>query len=143
MHDDFPVSIDLEIPAPKPADMDIAVSKGSRKMKPLYPSLFISGANGIENLPREGYALIHFKRRSLTMGDREGEDCCSAELEIHEMRLPEKGGGEEMGDLADAIKSMAKDRGLIESDETEAEDEDGEMEEGESLAAEMEEEEED
>lgn len=143
MHDDFPVSIDLEIPAPKPVDMDIMVSKGSRKMKPIYPSLYISGVDGIENLPREGYALIHFKRRSLTLGDREGEECCSAELEIHEMRLPEKAGGEEMGDVADAMKSLAKEKGLdvgdmeVEEEEMETEDE------AESLADTMEDEDED
>lgn len=136
MHEDFPVSIDLEITPPEP--IDIAMVSGKKgKSKPMYPSLYISGVKNIESLPREGYALIHFKRRSLTMGEREGEECCSADLEIHEIRLPEKGSEEEMGDMEDAMKSLAKERGLIESDT----EEEGPEEEGESLAAEMEEDE--
>lgn len=142
MHDDFPVSIDLAIELP---EMDMSAGK-KRPSKPMYPSLFISGAKNLEDLPREGYALIHFKRRSVTMSDRDGEDCCSADLEIHEIRLPEKGAEEEMGDMEDVLKSMAKDRGLINGDveEDEEMEESGEEEsdEGESLASDMEEDEE-
>jgi hypothetical protein len=59
--------------------------------------------------------------------------------------LPEKGSDEEMGDIGDALKSMAKDRGLIETDEVEDEDEEmeEETEEAESLADAMVEEDED
>lgn len=137
MHEDFPVSIDLEITPPEPVDIAMVAGKKQGKSKPMYPSLYISGVKNIETLPREGYALIHFKRRSLTMGEREGEECCSADLEIHEIRLPEKGSEEEMGDMGDAMTSLAKERGLIESDTAEAEDE--EAPEGESLAEGMEE----
>lgn len=138
MHDDFPVSIDLEVSVP---EMDMPMSTKGKKQRKIYPSLYISGASRLEDLPREGYALIHFKRRSVTLGDRDGEECCSAELEVHEIRLPEKGSGEEMGDVADAMKSLAKEKGLdVGGMEDETEDE--EMEEGESLAAEMEDEEE-
>jgi hypothetical protein len=140
MHADFPVSIDLEIAMP-----EVEMSTKGKKQRKIYPTLFVSGASGLEGLPREGYALIHFKRRSLTMGDRDGEDMTSAELEIHEIRLPEKGSDEEMGDIGDALKSMAKDRGLIETDEVEDEDEEmeEETEEAESLADAMVEEDED
>lgn len=113
-----------------------------KKQRKVYPSLYISGASGLEDLPREGYALIHFKRRSVTLGDRDGEECCSAELEVHEIRLPEKGGGEEMGDVADAMKSLAKEKGLdvgAMEDEGDEEEMEGEAE---SLAGEMEDEEE-
>lgn len=113
-----------------------------KKQRKIYPSLYISGASGLEDLPREGYALIHFKRRSVTLGDRDGEECCSAELEVHEIRLPEKGGGEEMGDVADAMKSLAKEKGLdvgAMEDESDEEEMEGEAE---SLAGEMEDEEE-
>lgn len=142
MHDEFPVSIDLAITPPEPVDLDMVVGKKG-KSKPMYPSLYISGVKNIEDLPREGYALIHFKRRSMTMGERDGEECCSADLEIHEIRLPEKGAAEEMGDMEDAMTSLAKERGLIEGADDEMDDEEmGEEEEGESLATEMEEDEE-
>lgn len=140
MHEQFPISIDLAITPPEPIDLDMVVGKKG-KSKPMYPSLYISGVKNIEDLPREGYALIHFKRRSLTVGEREGEDCCSADLEIHEIRLPEKDTAEEMGDIGEALTSMAEERGLIEGSE-ENDEEMGEEEEGESLATEMEEDEE-
>lgn len=130
MHADFPVSIDLEITPPKGMPMEI----GGKKGKPMYPSLYVSGAGGIENLPREGWALIHFKRRSLTMGERDDESCCSADLEIHEIRLPENDSGEEMGDMADAMKKMAKDKGIDTGDDYSDEDEESE---DESLASGM------
>jgi len=101
----------------------VSSGKKSRRSEPMYPSLFISGAANLESLPREGYALIHFKRRSITMGERDGEDCCSADLEIHEIRLPEKSSDEETGDMGDALTSMAKERGLLESYEDETEEE--------------------
>lgn len=121
MHNDFPVSIDLAIDVP---EMGTTVSEKKRtKSETMYPSLYISGVSNLESLPREGYALIHFKRRSITMGERDGEECCSADLEIHEIRLPEKGSDEEMGDMGDALTSIAKERGLIESYEDEGEGE--------------------
>jgi hypothetical protein len=135
MHDDFPVSIDLALEFPAMGEMP-STKKSSKKV---YPSLYISGAKNLESLPREGYALIHFKRRSVTVGERDDEECCSADLEIHEIRLPEKGDDEEMGDMADALKSMAKERGLMKD---ESEEEEGD-EESESLMPEMEESDED
>ena len=82
--------------------------------------------------------MIHNKRRSITMGERDDEACCSADLEVHEIRLPEKGSEEEMGDMEDAMKSLAKERGLIDGGDTEEESEG----EGESLASGMEDDEE-
>jgi len=134
MHDEFPISIDLSIKPPK----NVVVTGGKKgDLKPMYPSLYISGADGLESLPREGYALIHFKRRSITMGERDDEACCSADLEVHEIRLPEKDSGEDMGDMADALKSMAAERGLIEGSEEEEGEEEEPSEDAESLAAEM------
>lgn len=142
MHEQFPVSIDLEITPPEPIDTGMVAGKKG-KSKPMYPSLYITGAKNLESLPREGYALIHFKRRSVTMGERDGEECCSADLEIHEIRLPEKDSVEEMGDIGDALKSMAEERGLMAGEaEAEGDEEEGSEEEGESLAAEMDEDEE-
>ena len=136
MHDQFPISIDLAIqPKDMVMEMPMPSSKGG-KSKPIYPSLYISGVENLDALPREGYALIHFKRRSMTVGDRDGESCCSADLEIHEIKLPEAGSDEDTGDMADALKAMAKDRGI---DTGEYDDDDEESEEGESLAEDLDE----
>lgn len=97
--------------------------------KPIYPSLYISGVENLDALPREGYALIHFKRRSVTLGESDGENCCSADLEIHEIKLPEASSDEDSGDLADAMKTLAKGRGLDtgpQTDDAEYVDEDEE-----------------
>jgi len=134
MHDQFPISIDLAI---HPEEMMGAMPmteppSKSKKSKPIYPSLYISGAKNLEALPREGYALIHFKRRSVTLGDRDGESCCSADLEVHEISLAEAGSDEDSGDMADAFRALAKDRGYDTGSQTG--DDDDESEEGESLA---------
>lgn len=130
MHDQFPISIDLAI---RPEEMGMMPmpappSKG-KKSKPIYPSLYISGAKNLEALPREGYALIHFKRRSVTLGDRDGESCCSADLEVHEISLAEAGSDEDSGDMADAFRALAKDRGYDTGSQTDDEDYDEESEE--------------
>ena len=137
MHDQFPISIDLAI-HPKGMDMPMGlpVTTGG-KSKPIYPSLYISGAKNLEALPREGYALIHFKRRSVTLGDRDGESCCSADLEVHEISLAEAGSDEDSGDMADAFRALAKDRGYDTGSQTD--DDDDESEEGESLAEDIDE----
>lgn len=139
MHDQFPVSIDLGI-TPKDTFGGPTDAKGKAK-KPVYPSLYITGAESLESLPREGYALIHFKRRSITMGERDDESCCSADLEVHEIRLAEKGSEDDTADLTDAMKSMAKERGLIDGSEEEESSEDEESE-SESLAPDSEDEDE-
>ncbi|CAK0740454.1 hypothetical protein CCP3SC1_1200006 [Gammaproteobacteria bacterium] len=133
MHDQFPISIDLAIHPEEMGVMPMSEppSKG-KKSKPIYPSLYISGAKNLEALPREGYALIHFKRRSVTLGDRDGESCCSADLEVHEISLAEAGSDEDSGDMADAFRALAKDRGYDTGSQTD--DDDDESEEGESLA---------
>ena len=132
MHDQFPISIDLAIHPEEMGMMSMpAPPSKSKKSKPIYPSLYISGAKNLEALPREGYALIHFKRRSVTLGDRDGESCCSADLEVHEISLAEAGSDEDSGDMADAFRALAKDRGYDTGSQT---DDDDESEEGESLA---------
>lgn len=132
MHDQFPVSIDLEITPPKGTAMEMVGKKG----KPMFPSLYLTGAEGLADLPREGWALVHYKRRSLTMGERDDETCCSADLEIHEIRLPEKGTEDEMGDMGDEMLKIAKERGLLGNSSDEEEESDESSEESESLAPE-------
>jgi hypothetical protein len=96
------------------------------KTKTYYPTLYISGVDGLGDLPKEGYALIYFRRKSLSI--TEGKDCgtipCgpmdsdspggdkttySADLEIQELCLPD----EESDDGGDAIDAMAEKAGLV------------------------------
>lgn len=123
MHEsEYPVSIDLAI---KPSEAGGALVAGNKNAKPYYPSLFISNAEGLDALPREGYARIHFKRRSVTKSENDAGTNHSVDLEIHEICLPEKSTEEDMGDLADAMKGIAKERGLNvgEADEEESPEE--------------------
>jgi hypothetical protein len=129
MHNsEYPVSIDLAIhpkavmegfPAPAPA------AKG-KKAKPIYPSLYLNNIEGLDEFPREGTALVHFKRRSVTKSENDEGSNHSVDLEICEICLPEKSSDEEKGDMADAMKGMAKERGLNvgENDEEESPEED-------------------
>lgn len=120
------------------------------KKRTYYPSLYISGVQGLGDLPKEGYALIYFKRKRLSI--TEGADCgsipCSpmdeptgkeetsysADLEIQEICLPD----DESDDHGDALDKMAEKAGLSvrangpkSDDESDAdEDDDSEEEEG-------------
>ena len=67
--------------------------------------------------------MIHFKRRSVTLGDRDGESCCSADLEVHEISLAEAGSDEDSGDMADAFRALAKDRGYDTGSQTDDDEE--------------------
>jgi hypothetical protein len=95
------------------------------KTRTYYPTLYINGVDGLGDLPKKGYALIYFRRKSLSI--TEGKDCgpipCgpmdsgssdkdkttySADLEIQELCLP----GGESDDGGDAIDDMAEKAGL-------------------------------
>lgn len=124
---DYPVSIDLAIKPSKMVDMPVALKKGG-KAKPIYPSLYLSNIEGLDALPREGMALIRFKRRSVTKSENDGGSNHSVDLEVQEICLPEKSSEEEQGDMTDAMKGIAKERGLNvggadESDEAETSEE--------------------
>lgn len=119
---EYPVSLDLAI---KPMEATPApTTTKSKNAKPYYPSLYLNNIDGLDALPREGYALIRFKRRSTTKSENDEGTNHSVDLEIQELRLPEKSSEEEQGDMEDAMKGLAKERGLNigESDEEEAEE---------------------
>ena len=110
---EFPHEIDLG-KAP-PTDSLAAPSEGAKsaKDKKYYPTLYISGIEGIEDLPKEGEALIYFRRRRISHEeDSKGAETSSAELEVTKLCLPEKPevGAEE--DLGNALKKTAKEEGL-------------------------------
>lgn len=127
INSEFPVEIDLAMSSP--SALSAVEAPSGKNDKKIYPSLYIGGTGSdLSALPKEGYALIYFKRRSVTIGERDGEAQHSADLEIQELCLPEAGEGDS-GDLMDAAKGVAKKMG-VDTGETEAPEEDaGETEE--------------
>jgi hypothetical protein len=134
---EFPNEIDLgrteEVP-----DYADAKEETKTKKRTYYPTLYVRGVDGLGDLPKEGYALIYFKRKSLSI--TEGKDCgpgpCmagdpesskdettySAELEIHELCLPE----EDDSDMGDNLDKMAQKAGLAVKGKSRQDYEDGE-----------------
>lgn len=50
-----------------------------------YPTLYLSDVEGLGDLPEEGTAMIKFKRKNLTVTDREGKKSVSADIEIQSL----------------------------------------------------------
>ena len=90
--------------------------KDGKKPKVYYPTLYLSDIKGLDQLPKEGCALIDFKVVSTTSSMRDGKESTSCELEIHTLCLqPDGGDGEkkdEYGDTESAIDAMAKKAGI-------------------------------
>ena len=109
---EFPHEIDLGKAPPTDSPVNPTNAK-SEKGKKFYPTLYISGIEGIEDLPKEGEALVYFRRRRISHEeDSKGAETSSAELEVTKLCLPEKPevGAEE--DLGNALKKTAKEEGL-------------------------------
>ena len=87
----FPVHIDLGKKMSE-GQMGAIASNSSRsdsKSKLYYPTLYIEGVKGLEQLPEEGCILVEFKRTRLSIEDRDGKPTTGATLEIHSLCLPE------------------------------------------------------
>lgn len=85
----FPVHIDLgrKMAGPETA-MAGNSSRSEAKSKPYYPTLYLEGVKGLEQLPAEGCILIEFKRTRLSIEERDGKPTTGATLEIHSLCLP-------------------------------------------------------
>jgi hypothetical protein len=119
----FPVEIDLGMTPTATIEIsDMGMKKSAKAMKPMYPSLYIHGADNLDKLPKEGYALVYYKRRALTQTETERGSETSADLEIQEICAPEMSVDEDKADLESGLKSMAKGMGIdVGDDEDEAE----------------------
>jgi hypothetical protein len=115
---EFPVKIDLGRQVPDySGEMAAAPSGKKRKMKTSYPSLYIDGGADLAKLQKEGWALIKYKRTSVRIGKSNGpsidsgaakdEDSASAEIEVQQLCLPDKG-----GDVMDEFAKFAKAKGV-------------------------------
>lgn len=76
------------------------------KGKKYYPTLFIDSVAGLEQLPEEGCILIDYKRRSMTVSQRDGKATCSVELEIRTLCLPDE--YEDTNDAEELVDELAK-----------------------------------
>lgn len=120
----FPVEIDLGITPTATIEIsDMGMKKSAKAMKPMYPSLYIHGADNLDKLPKEGYALIYYKRRALTQTENEGGSHMSADIEIQEICAPEISSDEDKSDLESGLKSMAKGMGIDVGDDGEDDEE--------------------
>ena len=122
----FPVKIDLG--HKESADMAIPMSsestKGKRgKPRTFYPTLYVDAVEGLEQLPKEGYMLVKFRRKSLRIDeDKDGKEKAGVTLEIRQLCLPEDMAGEGADDLDAVLSRYGKD--AAKPEETDEEDED-------------------
>lgn len=127
--DEFPIHIDLgKMPEDGPESPEIASDSGKKtKRKPYYPTLYISGIEGLGDLPKDGCALIEFHRNRVAIETPEdGKDGGSVELQIKTICLmePKEGEGEDLKDmLAKGLKKAGVDVGDSEPDNEGEEDE--------------------
>ena len=121
VHEDYPVKLELGKEVEdycEPCTQSSKPEKGKKK-KTVYPCLYLNGIEGLEDIPKEGHAIITFKRIGMTLRERNGEADNSVELEISDVHFQAKGKKDEEEDMAEGMKRMMDD------DESE-EDEEGE-----------------
>ena len=118
----FPVEIDLGMTPTATIEISgMGMKKSAKAMKPMYPTLYINAADNLDKLPKEGYALVYYKRRALTQTERESGVDMSADLEIQEICAPEMSADDDKSDLESGLKSMAKGMGIDVGDDDEEE----------------------
>jgi len=129
----FPNEVDLAREVPDYGSMDAATPSKPKKMRKDYPSLYISGVEGLESMPKEGWALIYYKRRRLSLEEnKDGDETSGADLEIQEICLPKPSAEENSKDMKDAFAEYAAKKGVKDSgyegddDEESASEDDGE-----------------
>lgn len=94
------------------------------KTRRIYPMLYIDGAEGMDELPKEGSAVIRFRRRELSLRDNpEGGETTGAQLEVRSIKINDEGDG---GDLGDAFAKLKPGESADDSGYDYTEDEDDE-----------------
>ena len=120
----FPVKVDLGMSPVATIEISgMGMKKSTKAMKPMYPTLYINAADNLDKLPKEGYALVYYKRRALTQTESESGMDMSADLEIQEICGPEMSADEDKSDLESGLKSMAKGMGIDVGNDDETEEE--------------------
>lgn len=123
--DEFPIHIDLgRMPDERDVPMEATGDK-KEKRKPYYPTLYISGIEGLGDLPKDGCALIEFHRNRVSVDTPEDEKGSgSVELQIKTICLMEDSGDNES--LADALKKGMREKGVEIDDGSEGEEDEEE-----------------
>lgn len=120
--DEFPIHIDLG-KMPDESGPEVASPGKGKKRKPYYPSLYISNIKGLEDLPKDGCALIEFHRGNVSVNTPDdGEPSSSVELQIKTLCLMEPSGDGE--DMKSAMAKFAKGEGVDVGDEARDETDD-------------------
>jgi hypothetical protein len=95
-NEEYPVVIDLGKErecCSYPMDSTKKPKKGKKEI--YYPTAYVPFVEGLESLPKEGYALIKFKRKGLSIHEnQEGDTSGSLDLEIQELHVQEKASGD-------------------------------------------------
>ena len=101
----FPIHIELGREMSNVDMFSPSKTKAKGKKKMVYPSLFISDIEGLEEIPDEGCMLVHFKRRGMSINkDDKNKTTASVELQIKTICLQD----EEDEDTDDMIDKMFK-----------------------------------
>lgn len=118
----FPVHIDLGHKAPEmavPGDS----KRSDTKERVYYPTLYIEGVKGLEQLPKEGCILIEFRRKRLSIEEREDEqETAGVTLEVRALCLPEDFPEQAEEDLETSFRRFAQKSTAAEEEETEEEE---------------------
>jgi hypothetical protein len=118
-NEDYPVSIDLgkKIEAIPAAATDDANPKNEKS----YPSVYLSGIEGLEKLPPEGCVLVKYKLGDVTIRKPKGGGApeVSCEFQMQRICMPDDMGGYgdddsegADGDMGSIVDSMAKKAGV-------------------------------
>ena len=128
IHPDFPVKIELGKKSGGPVEAPVPSTK-ENKDKKYYPCLYLSDIDGLEDIPKEGHALIYYRKKGAsTREDDNGKIHTSADLEIEDIHFPAKEEAEEGEEMEEEMKAMMDGK---EDEESESEEEESEEEESE------------
>jgi|DEB19_MinimDraft_2_1074335.scaffolds.fasta_scaffold00282_4 hypothetical protein len=105
----FPIHVELGRRANEGAIPEMSDGMANKsKNKKYYPTVYISDIAGLENLPEEGCILVDYKRRSLTINQRDDKTTCSVELELRTICMPDDyDGSDDLSDIVDDLASKS------------------------------------
>jgi hypothetical protein len=95
---DYEINLGREVPDYGGEMATPASESPKQKTKTVYPSLYITGGNELEDIPAEGCCIIRYKRTQLTTRERDDDDSeCSVDLEVHSICPCDSDGAAEAG----------------------------------------------
>lgn len=110
----YPVEVDLGRKEPEMRDVAVSPSPSGKKPKTriFYPTLYIDGVEGMPSLPKEGIALVHFRRKRMSVEENyDGKETSGVTLEIQKLCLPEEA-GDDSDDMESQMAKFAKGEGV-------------------------------